>query len=137
MKQPCPELGGQGGENYKFASFEYLCVHSSRQVGGSPARRKMKNLDQIKAVLSQDKPIIQKKYHVSELGIFGSYVRGEQKEDSDIDVLIDYTEAPSLLELLDLEFYLSDLLGIKADVVTKKGLKSRYRKRILAEVVYI
>jgi predicted nucleotidyltransferase len=42
-----------------------------------------------------------------------------------------------LLELLDLEFYLSDRLGIKADVVTKKGLKSRYRKRILAEVVYV
>ena len=100
-------------------------------------RRKMKNLDEIKALLSQDKPIIQKKYHVSELGIFGSYVRGEQKEGSDVDVLIDYSEAPSLLELVDLEFYLSDRLGIKADVVTKKGLKSRYRKRILAEVVYV
>lgn len=97
----------------------------------------MKNLDEIKALLSQDKPIIQQKYHVSELGIFGSYVRGEQQEDSDLDVLIDYTEAPSLLELLDLEFYLSDRLRIKADVVTKKGLKSRYRKRILAEVVYV
>ena len=89
----------------------------------------MKNLDEIKAVLSQDKPIIQQKYHVRELGIFGSYVRGEQKEDSDLDVLIDYTEAPSLLELLDLEFYLSDRLAIKADVVTKKGLNSHYSSK--------
>jgi len=97
----------------------------------------MKKLNEIKAILTQDKLIIQKKYHVTELGIFGSYVRGEQKEDSDVDVLIDYTEAPSLLELLDLEYYLSELLGIKADVVTKKGLKYRYRKRILAEVIYV
>ncbi|MEM9272124.1 MAG: nucleotidyltransferase family protein [Cyanobacteria bacterium P01_F01_bin.143] len=97
----------------------------------------MKKLNEIKAILSKDKQIIQKKYHVTELGIFGSYVRGEQKEDSDLDVLIDYAEAPNLLELLDLEFYLSDILGIKADVVTKKGLKHRYRKRILAEVVYV
>ena len=97
----------------------------------------MKKLNEIKAILSQDKPLIQKRYHITELGIFGSYVRGEQKEDSDVDVLIDYTEAPSLLELLDLEYYLSDLLRIKVDVVTKKGLKYRYRKRILAEVVYV
>ncbi len=97
----------------------------------------MKTLEEVQAILSQFKPVVQEKYHVSELGIFGSYVRGEQNDDSDVDVLIDYTEAPSLLKLIDLENYLSEHLGIQADVVTKNGLKPRYRERILAEVVYV
>ena len=97
----------------------------------------MKTLAQIKQILSQLKPIVDEKYHVTQLGVFGSYVRGEQNKSSDVDVLIDYQEAPSLLEIVDLEFYLSDRLGLKADVVTKKGLKPRIREKILAEVVYI
>ena len=74
---------------------------------------------------------------MTELEVFGSYVREEHGPDSDVDVLIDYTEAPSLLKLIDLENYLSEHLGIQADVVTKNGLKPRYRERILAEVVYV
>ena len=97
----------------------------------------MKTLAQIKGILSQLKPIVAEKYNITQLGIFGSYVRGEQNQNSDVDVLIDYMEAPSLLEIIDLEFYLSDHLGLKADVVTKKGLKPRIREKILAEVVYI
>jgi uncharacterized protein len=87
--------------------------------------------------LSQYKPIIQEKYKVSELGIFGSYVRSEQNEESDVDLLIDYEEAPSLLQLIDLENYLSDHLGIKVDVVTKRGLKPRIKERILSQVIYV
>jgi hypothetical protein len=71
------------------------------------------------------------------MGIFGSYVRGEQNEESDVDVLVDYTEAPDLIELIDLENYLSDNLGMKVDVVTKNGLKPRLKERILSEVVYV
>ena len=97
----------------------------------------MKTTAEIKRLLHQFKPLIQQKYQISDLGLFGSYVRGEQNEDSDVDVLIDYLEAPSLVQLVDLEFYISELLGIKADVVTKEGLKPRYRERILAEVVYV
>ncbi|MGV2829305.1 nucleotidyltransferase family protein [Myxosarcina sp. GI1(2024)] len=97
----------------------------------------MKTLAEIEQILSQLKPIVAEKYHVTQLGIFGSYVRGEQDKSSDVDVLIDYQEAPSLLELIDLEFYLSERLGIKTDVVTKKGLKPRIKEKILAEVVYV
>jgi uncharacterized protein len=71
------------------------------------------------------------------LGIFGSYVRSEQNEESDVDLLIDYEEAPSLLQLIDLENYLSDHLGIKVDVVTKRGLKPRIKERILSQVIYV
>ncbi|NET60146.1 MAG: nucleotidyltransferase family protein [Symploca sp. SIO2E6] len=97
----------------------------------------MLKLNEIKQFLINHKPTIQEKYQITELGIFGSYVRGEQTEESDLDVLIDYSNAPSLLDIVDLEFYLSDSLGIKVDVVSKKGLRSRVKENILAEVIYV
>jgi hypothetical protein len=98
----------------------------------------MKTFKEVQDFFSRYKPILLEKYKwLSELGIFGSYVRGEQNEESDVDVLIDYTEAPDLIELIDLENYLSDNLGMKVDVVTKNGLKPRLKERILSEVVYV
>jgi predicted nucleotidyltransferase len=81
--------------------------------------------------------IVKEKYYVSELGIFGDYVKGEVQENSEVNILIDYTEPPSLLDLVDLEYYLSDLLKLKADVISKNGLKGRRRERILSEVIYV
>lgn len=97
----------------------------------------MKTLEEIKQLLANNKQAVKEKYKISELGIFGSYVRGEQRQDSDLDVLIDYTEAPSLFQLIDLEFYLSDRLQMKVDLVTKNGLKPRIKERILSEVIYV
>jgi hypothetical protein len=98
----------------------------------------MKTFKEVQDFFSRYKPILLEKYKwLSELGIFGSYVRGEQNEESDVDVLVDYTEAPDLIELIDLENYLSDNLGMKVDVVTKNGLKPRLKERILSEVVYV
>jgi hypothetical protein len=98
----------------------------------------MKTFKEVQDFFSGYKPILLEKYKwLSELGIFGSYVRGEQNEESDVDVLVDYTEAPDLIELIDLENYLSDNLGMKVDVVTKNGLKPRLKERILSEVVYV
>ncbi|TRU46444.1 MAG: DNA polymerase beta [Microcystis aeruginosa Ma_QC_Ch_20071001_S25] len=81
--------------------------------------------------------IVKEKYYVSELGIFGDYVKGEVQENSEVNILIDYTEPPSLLDLVDLEYYVSDLLKLKADVISKNGLKGRRRERILSEVIYV
>lgn len=97
----------------------------------------MKNLEEIKAILVQVKSLVKEKYHVSELGIFGDYVKGEVQENSEVNILIDYTEPPSLLDLVDLEYYLSDLLKVKADVISKNGLKGKRRERILSEVIYV
>jgi len=97
----------------------------------------MKKLAEIKTIIKSIKPQIKNQYHITELGIFGSYIRGEENENSDIDILINYAEAPSLFELIDLELYISECVGIKADVVTKNGLKQRYKDKILAEVIYI
>ncbi len=97
----------------------------------------MKTLEEILQILRQQKSGIQEKYSVTELGVFGSYARGSQTEQSDVDVLIDYQEPLSLLELIHLENSLSDYLGIKVDVVTKRGMKSRILERVLPEVIYV
>lgn len=93
-------------------------------------------LTEIKTRLQSQKPYLYENYGVTEIGIFGSYVRGEQKSDSDIDILISLTDPPriDLLDLIELEYYLSDLLGQKVDVAIKKNLRKRIGKRILSEV---
>ncbi len=97
----------------------------------------MKTLEEIKQLLVQHKLLLQERYKVSELGIFGSYVRQEQTENSDVDLLVEFSETPSLLKFVNLENYLSDSLGVKVDLVHKKGLKPRIGERILAEVIYL
>ena len=97
----------------------------------------MKTLEEIKQWLVKHKLTLQEQYKVSELGIFGSYVRQEQTENSDVDLLVEFSETPSLLKFVNLENYLSDNLGIKVDLVHKKGLKPRIGERILAEVIYL
>lgn len=94
------------------------------------------SLIEIKSRLQQQKPYLYEKYGVTEIGVFGSYVRGEQKPDSDIDILITLTDPPriDLLDLIELEHYLSDLLERKVDVAIKKNLRKRIGKRILSEV---
>jgi uncharacterized protein len=97
----------------------------------------MKTLEEIQQWLVQNKPLLQERYKVRELGVFGSYVRQEQTETSDVDVLVEFFETPSLLKFVNLENYLSDNLGVKVDLVHKAGLKPRIGERILAEVVYL
>lgn len=72
-----------------------------------------------------------KKNHASKAGIFGSFARGDNKKESDIDVLVEFTESPSLLTLIRLENELSEILGIKIDLFTTGALKNkRIRKSI-------
>ena len=97
----------------------------------------MKTLNEIKQSLSIQKTMLLTKYKVNRLGIFGSYVRGEQQQDSDLDVLIDYEEPPSLITLIELEYYLSEVIGVKVDLVTNNGIKPQLKDYILKEVVYI
>lgn len=99
----------------------------------------MKNLNEIMEQLKQVKPVLEKEYEVEELGVFGSYVRGEQKEESDLDVMVSLRPGHSvgLIEFCGLKEFLSNILGIKVDLVTKKGLKRGIRNYILNEVIYL
>jgi uncharacterized protein len=99
--------------------------------------RNMKTLNEIKQVLSVQKKSLCEKYQITELGVFGSYARGEQTEASDVDILVDYEAAPTFVMLVELRDYLSEIFDLKVDVVTKNGLKPRIRDRVLAEAIYI
>lgn len=97
----------------------------------------MKTFDELRQVLSLQKQSLCEKYQITEIGIFGSYARGEETEASDIDILVDYETAPTFIMLVELRDYLSQLFGLKVDVVTKNGLKARIRDRVLAEAIFI
>jgi uncharacterized protein len=97
----------------------------------------MKNLDELKQILSTQKQSLCNRYQLTTLGIFGSYARGEQTEASDVDILVDYETAPTFVELVELRDYLSEIFDLKVDVVTKNGLKNRIRDRVLAETIDI
>src|ERR1700719_4378790 len=85
--------------------------------------------------LREELPFLAARYHVTSLGLFGSYLRGTQRPDSDLDVLVSFSKVPSLLRLIELENYLSDLLGVKVDLVLRDALKPRIGERVLQEVV--
>jgi len=95
------------------------------------------DLEKLKRALREHLPQLRARYRVKSLGLFGSYVRGEQRKRSDLDVLVDFEEAPSLFELMDMEDELARLIGTKVDLVTRKTLRGRIGQRILQEVVYL
>lgn len=99
----------------------------------------MRSLEDIKQTILHSKPRLQQRYQVTQLGIFGSYVRGEQTESSDLDVLVEFVPEArfGLLKFCELENDLSETLGLKVDLVMKTGLKPHIGERILQEVIYL
>ena len=79
-------------------------------------------------------PDLAARYHIATLGVFGSYLRGEQRPDSDLDLLVEFLEPPTLFEFVRLENELSALVGIPVDLVMKSALKPAIGHRILEEV---
>ena len=98
---------------------------------------KAKDAADFSKIISQHLPKLIQEYNISYLGIFGSYIRGEQKEDSDLDILVEFSKEPDLLEFIGLKQELSEILGVEVDLVMKSALKPRIGKRILEEVVQV
>lgn len=96
-----------------------------------------KKLEKIEKLVKENKVLLTKQFKVKEIGIFGSVVRGEGKETSDVDILVEFVEPIGLFKFLELEEYLSDLIGRKVDLVSKKALKPRIGKHILREVAFL
>jgi predicted nucleotidyltransferase len=83
------------------------------------------------------KPVLAEEYQVCEIGLFGSYVRDEQTEGSDLDVLVEFDEPVSLFHLVRLENELTDRLGVEVDLVTRESLKPRIESRVTDDIVYV
>ena len=96
-----------------------------------------KELKKIEKIVKENKIVLTKQFKVKEIGIFGSVVRGEEKETSDVDILVEFVEPVGFFKFLELEEYLSDLIGRKVDLVSKKALKPRIGKHIMREVAFL
>ncbi len=97
--------------------------------------RDQPELSQILRQLRNHLPDWEQRYHVRSLGVFGSYVRHEQRPNSDLDLLVTFSETPGLLGLIALENELTDILGVKVDLVMRDALKPAIGASILAELV--
>lgn len=97
----------------------------------------MATLDEIKKIIRQHSGVLTERYGISVVGIFGSYVRGDEKTGSDIDLLAEILRPVSLLELIGAEIYLSETLGLKVDLVPKRSLREELKDIILKEAVAV
>jgi len=95
----------------------------------------MQNLEKIKKILKEHKKELEEKFYVKNIAIFGSYVRGTQTKESDIDILVEFKKPITLIQFIKLENYLSELLGLKVDLVMKKSLKPYIKKQVLKEAI--
>jgi len=95
------------------------------------------NVSEIKKMIIKELDYLKREFKVKKIGIFGSYVRGDAKDDSDLDILVTVDLSTDLLSFIRLEDYLTEKLGVKVDLVMKDSLKTHIGKEILKEVVYV
>lgn len=96
----------------------------------------MQTLSQLTTILANHKDYLTSKYGITQLTIFGSYARDEQRADSDLDILIDY-EQDLGIRFIDLAGELEQLLGLRVDLVSKKGIKPTYLSVIRKDFVHV
>jgi len=94
-------------------------------------------LEEIKRKINGQKSFLEEKFKVKSISVFGSYLRGEQNKESDIDILVEFYETIDLFKFVELEYFLSDILGRKVDLVMKDTLKPRIKDKILEEAVAV
>jgi len=94
--------------------------------------------EEIKRILSEVKEELSRKFGVRRIGVFGSYVRGDQTPRSDVDILVDIDKEKKIFDnYMDLKFYLENLFGMKVDLVLESTLRKNMKEYILKEVEYV
>ncbi len=96
----------------------------------------MKTVDEIKSILAQHKEELRDRYNVKEIGIFGSYIRGEQRAKSDLDILVEFEE-PIGLVFIELAEFLESILEVKVDLVSKGAVKPNRWRYIEEDLIYV
>jgi len=98
---------------------------------------KVTSLEEIKELIRQHKPELNRQFHVDKIGVFGSYARGKQKKRSDVDFLVTFDADISLFTLGGLYEYLKEIMGANVDVVPREDLRPELRESVMKEVVYL
>ena len=96
----------------------------------------MKELATIKQIIKELKPELEKKFHVSSIGVFGSVARNDYSKNSDVDIIVDFSQ-PIGIEFIDLADLLEEKFHEQVDLVSKKGIKPQYFSSIENEIVYV
>lgn len=97
---------------------------------------KMKRIEEIKRIINKHRQELEGRFKVKSIAIFGSYVRGEQSPQSDIDILVEFKEPVGFL-FIHLADFLEEILGTKVDLLTPEAIKPNRRKYIMEELVYV
>ena len=96
----------------------------------------MNELEHIKNIIKKNKEFIKNKFYVEKIGVFGSYTKGKEGTESDVDILVEF-DGPIGWDIVELKDFLENILNKKVDLVSIKALKSQIKDNILNEVIYI
>jgi predicted nucleotidyltransferase len=107
-------------------------IHMGK-IGGE--QMSTRSTQELLVIMRELKPKIMKRYKAKVIELFGSIVRGEQSETSDIDILVDFEEGADLFDLTGLAIFLEEELGRKVDVVPKRALREELRQSVLREAM--
>jgi len=84
--------------------------------------KEKKTLEDIKQVILKHADKLKNEFNVKSIRVFGSYAEGRQREDSDLDLIVDFFETPTYFDIIELEEYLSSILDVKVDLLTEEGI---------------
>lgn len=97
---------------------------------------KVKTLEEVKSVINRHKKELEEKYKVKSIAVFGSYARGEQTENSDVDIMVTFSE-PVGFEFFGLADFLEDILGVRVDLTTPDGIKPNRKEYVMEDLRYV
>lgn len=97
----------------------------------------MKTFAQIRGILREHEKDLRQRYGITNLAVFGSVVRGEAREDSDVDIVADVPLSLNFIKLMEAELYIADLLGCDVDLIPRGEIRQEFRSHILDEAVAI
>ena len=114
-----------------------ISYHTKKQKRDKKDGAQLRSRDEILETLARLNPELRSTFKVRRIGLFGSYARHEQRPDSDIDLLVDFSEDADLFDLIELKYFLEDRLGYRVDIVPERALRDELRQSVNADVSYV
>jgi len=97
--------------------------------------RKQIKIENLIKKIKEHRKELEKEFGIIEIKIFGSYVKNQQTSKSDLDIIVEFKETPGFIKFMKIEEYLSNLLGVKVDLLTKEGISPYIRKYVEKEII--